>query len=311
MGATVTKPVLAFNPRGPDPPCTAESLTRGGRSSQSSSRSSASAPSSHALGLHPAGRGGRAPLRSRPCLCGGGGIALYRRAEAGRPGPTLAGEPAILISARGVARQFGRRTALAPVDLELRGGETVALLGPNGAGKSTLLALLARASRPTSGRVEWAAGVRVGWVPQRAAQYARLTARENLVLFARLEGEPDADGAATRLLAALELPDDERASGDLSVGNRQRLNVALGLLGRPGALLLDEPTASLDPWQRRRLWEIVGGVREGGGAVLFSTQHPEELGGLADRVLVLRGGALVFAGTPAEYALLDADRIFA
>ena len=220
-------------------------------------------------------------------------------------------EPPILISARGVARQFGPRTALAPVDLELRGGETVALLGPNGAGKSTLLSLLARASRPTAGHVEWGPGVRVGWVPQRAAHYARLTARENLVLFARLEGESDADQAATRLLSALELPDDERASGDLSVGNRQRLNVALGLLGRPDALLLDEPTASLDPWQRRRLWETVGSMREGGGAVLFSTQHPEELGGLADRVLVLRGGALVFAGAPAEYALLDSDRIFA
>ena len=217
----------------------------------------------------------------------------------------------VLVSARGLTRRFDTGLALAPIDLDLHRGEVIALVGPNGAGKSTLLSLLAKATEPSAGCVDWAPGVRVGWVPQRAAHYARLSARENLVLFARLEGERDAEAAAARLLAAFELPGDDRPSDELSVGNRQRLNVAIGLLGEPDALLLDEPTASLDPWQRRRLWETVGGLRAAGGAVLFATQHVEELERTADRVLVLRGGELAFAGPVADYALLDADEVFA
>jgi ABC-type multidrug transport system ATPase subunit len=206
-----------------------------------------------------------------------------------------------LLEAHGVARRFGRELALAPTDLEVREAETVALLGPNGAGKSTLLALLAGALSPSEGRVERRGGVRVGWAPQRPGHYGRLTPRENLELFARLEGEPDPVAAAARQLAAFELPDGDRASGSLSVGNRQRLNLAIALLGDPRVLLLDEPTASLDPAHRRRLWELVGGLRDRGGAVVFATQNVEEVEGHADRVVVLRDGRLVFDGSAAEY----------
>jgi ABC-type multidrug transport system ATPase subunit len=191
-----------------------------------------------------------------------------------------------LVSARRVARRYGDVVALEPTDVELAAGETVALVGPNGAGKSTLLALLAGALEPSEGTVELRA--RVGWVPQRPAHYARLSARENLQLFARLEGSGDPDA----LLARFSLPDDGRPSGELSVGNRQRLNVALSLLGDPQVLLLDEPTASLDPGQRRRLWEVVNAVRGDGGAVCFATQNLEEVEH-ADRVLVLQDGRLV------------------
>ena len=151
-----------------------------------------------------------------------------------------------LLRAVAVARRYGDVEALAPTDLELAGGETIALVGANGAGKSTLLAILAGALEPTSGHVEGDA--RVGWVPQRPAHYARLSARENLELFAKLEGVSAA--AVERLLGRFDLPAD-RASGDLSIGNRQRLNVALSLLGEPNVLLLDEPTASLDPATER------------------------------------------------------------
>jgi ABC-2 type transport system ATP-binding protein len=199
-----------------------------------------------------------------------------------------------LLRAAGVARRYGQLEALAPTDLELRGGETVALVGPNGAGKSTLLAILAGALEPTEGRVESLA--RTGWVPQRPAHYARLSARENLELFARLEGVADAPAAAARLLERFSLPAD-KPSGDLSVGNRQRLNVALSLLGEPRVLLLDEPTASLDPIQRRRVWEVVDGVRSVGGAVCFATQNIEELR-RADRVVALQHGRVV--GSSAE-----------
>jgi ABC-2 type transport system ATP-binding protein len=202
----------------------------------------------------------------------------------------------VLVHALAVARRYGDVEALAPTDLELSSGETVALVGPNGAGKSTLLALLAGALEPSEGVVETHA--RVGWVPQRPAHYARLSARENLELFARLEGVRDAHAIARQLLERFSLPTDARPSGDLSVGNRQRLNVALSLLGEPRVLLLDEPTAALDPGQRRRVWDVVDALRGEGGAVCFATQNLEEVEH-ADRVLVLLDGRIV-PSTPEE-----------
>ena len=216
-------------------------------------------------------------------------------------GSALRDAEAPLLAARALARRFGDRTALAPVDLDVASGEVVALVGPNGAGKSTLLALLAGGLEPSAGRVERRDGVRVGWTPQRPAYYGRLSPRENLEFFARLEHEPDATAAAERLLAEFELPDDRRASTTLSVGNQQRLNLAISLLGRPHVLLLDEPTAALDPRQRRRLWESAARVTESGGAVVFATQTLEELGRLTDRVVVLVEGVLTFLGTLEEY----------
>jgi ABC-2 type transport system ATP-binding protein len=191
-----------------------------------------------------------------------------------------------LLRARAVARRFGDLEALAPTDVDLAAGETVALIGPNGAGKSTLLAILAGALEPTGGTVETEA--RVGWVPQRPAHYARLTARENLELFARLAR---VDVSVAGLLERFDLPPD-RLSGELSIGNRQRLNIALSLLDDPQILLLDEPTASLDPDQRRRLWEVVDEVCAGGGAVCFATHDLAELE-RATRVVSLQDGRVV------------------
>jgi ABC-type multidrug transport system ATPase subunit len=202
-----------------------------------------------------------------------------------------------LLRARGVARRFGTQVALEPTDIDIHGGEALALIGPNGAGKSTLLAILAGALEPSAGHVDRVGGVRVGWVPQRPALYDRLTARENLELFARLEGGGDPAG----LLARFDIPPD-RPAHELSVGNRQRLNVALALLGDPRVLLLDEPTASLDPGQRRRLWEIVTALRDDGGAVVFVTQNLEELDLHADRVVAMQQGRLVPAGVEEVYS---------
>jgi ABC-type multidrug transport system ATPase subunit len=212
------------------------------------------------------------------------------------------------LRARGVARRFGGQVALEPTDLDLVPGEALALIGPNGAGKSTLLAILAGALEPSAGEVVQTDGVRVGWVPQRPAYYDRLTARENLELFARLEREPDPGAAAQRLLERFDLPPD-RPTSTLSVGNRQRLNVAIGMLGAPRVLLLDEPTASLDPGQRRRLWETVAVVREG-GAVVFATQNLEEVDLYATRVAVLQRGQLRFAGAVDEYERVHAQEVF-
>jgi ABC-2 type transport system ATP-binding protein len=193
-----------------------------------------------------------------------------------------------LLRARGVARRFGPHVALEPTDLDVNAGESLALIGPNGAGKSTLLSILAGALEPSEGNVERVDGVRVGWVPQRPSFYDRLTPRENLELFARLEGGVAYD----HLLARFDVPAD-RPAHTLSVGNRQRLNVALALLGDPRVLLLDEPTASLDPEQRRRLWAIVDALHDEGGAVVFVTQNLEELDRHSDRVVAMDEGRIV------------------
>ena len=206
-----------------------------------------------------------------------------------------------LLAARGAGRRFGQTSALEPVDLEVWDGDALALVGPNGAGKSTLLALLAGALRASSGKVERRKGTRVGWAPQRPAQYGRLSARENLELFARLEGEHDPQGVTERLLRDFDLPGEPEPSANLSVGNRQRLNLAIAQLGAPQVLLLDEPTAALDPEQRARLWRRVADLRDTGGAVVFATQNVEEVEQVADRVAALREGRLVYAGPTGDY----------
>jgi ABC-2 type transport system ATP-binding protein len=155
------------------------------------------------------------------------------------------------------------------------------------------------------------APARVGWVPQRQAHYARLSPRENLELFARLEGLADANTVAECFVRLLDLPDDGRPTSALSAGNQQRLNLAIALLPRPEVLLLDEPTASLDPRQRRRLWDVATQVREREGAVVFATQNLEELEHFANRVVVLLDGELVFDGSLDEFRRAPEADVFA
>ena len=234
---------------------------------------------------------------------------MPRPPDAARPVPDVS-EP--LLRTRGVARRYGPHVALEPTTLEVRAGESLALIGPNGAGKSTLLSILAGAVRPTQGVVVAAdPPPRVGWVPQRPAQYGRLSARENLELFARLEGIADAAARVEELLGIVGLADGARPAANLSAGNQQRLNLAIALLSEPDVLLLDEPTAALDPGQRRRLWELAGRVTERRGAVVFATQNLDEVERFADRVVALREGRLVFDGPTEAYARAPEADVFA
>jgi ABC-2 type transport system ATP-binding protein len=205
--------------------------------------------------------------------------------------------PALSVGA--LTKRYGELLALDEVSFELSAGELLAIVGPNGAGKTTLLSIIAGSQRQSSGTVAVPAGS-VGWAPQRAAVYSKLSVAENLELFARLEGLTDPHDAVSRMLAQTGLAGRAKEPvANLSGGNRQRVNVALALIAQPPVLALDEPTASLDPGQRERLWEFIEGLVADGTAVLYSTHNVSEAGRHADRVLVLSDGRLLFDGSPA------------
>jgi ABC-2 type transport system ATP-binding protein len=205
------------------------------------------------------------------------------------------------LRAEALSKAYGSRRALRDVSFSAAPGEVVAIIGPNGAGKTTLLQILAGALEPTAGLVSLARH-EVGWVPQQAAVYSKLSVRENLQLFARLEKVKDVDGTVERMLAQTGLGDRaDDPVARLSGGNRQRVNIAVGLLGDPPVLLLDEPSSSLDPRQRERLWAFVTELAtQAGTTVVYSTHNVAEAERYADRLLVLADGELLFTGTPAD-----------
>ncbi len=208
------------------------------------------------------------------------------------------------LAVESLGKRYGVLQALRDVSFELRAGELAAVIGPNGAGKTTLLSIVAGVQRPSSGTVHPGPEL-VGWAPQQPALYSKLSVAENLRLFARLERAPDAAAAVARMLAQTGLR--ERAEDlveRLSGGNRQRVNVALALIAEPPVLALDEPSASLDPAQRERLWEFVVALAAAGTAVLFSTHNVNEAQRYADRTIVLADGTVRFDGPPEQ--LLEA-----
>jgi ABC-2 type transport system ATP-binding protein len=221
--------------------------------------------------------------------------------EVGRQG---ASPSSPVLRVEGLGKRYGKRQALHAVGFAVRAGELVAVIGPNGAGKTTLLSILAGVQSPSAGTVSREAGEigwAVGWVPQTHALYSKLSVAENLRLFARLEGVPDVETAIARMLDQTGLSERAHERVDhLSGGNRQRVNVALGLLGDPPVILLDEPSSSLDPAQRERLWEFVRALSARGTSVVFSTHIVWEAERYAQRVLVLDEGRLLFDGRPDE-----------
>jgi ABC-2 type transport system ATP-binding protein len=200
----------------------------------------------------------------------------------------------------GLSKSFGERVALRDVSLEVRPGELLAVLGPNGAGKTTLLSILAGITRADSGRIATSNGD-VGWVPQQAGLYRRLTVEENLRLFSHMEDVDDVEASVERMLGQTGLADRRQDPvSTLSGGNQQRINIAIGLLADPSVLLLDEPSSGLDPSQRVRLWEFVAGLAEAGTTVIYSTHQIEEASHYGDRLVVLADGETIFDGSFAE-----------
>jgi ABC-2 type transport system ATP-binding protein len=219
-------------------------------------------------------------------------------AESTTHGRPIDGE--VVIETRELVKRFGEREALRGVSFHAHRGELLAVIGPNGAGKTTLLSILAGIRRQDAGTVSRPPG-EIGWIPQQAALYRRLTVTENLRLFAHLEKVADTDATVEEMLDQTGLADRRNDQvGTLSGGNQQRINIAIGLLARPLVLLLDEPSAGLDPRQRERLWEFVLGLAVGGTTVIFSTHNIAEAERYGQRLLVLADGEALFDGTSAE-----------
>ena len=225
-----------------------------------------------------------------------------------------AGTEAAALEARGLVKRYGKQAALRGVGFAAATGELLAVIGPNGAGKTTLLSILAGIVRADEGEVHLPRG-EVGWVPQQAALYRRLTVEENLLLFARLEKHEDPRASVEEMLELAGLGERRgEIVARLSGGNQQRINIAIGLLARPVALLLDEPSVGLDPRQRARLWEFVSALAGGGTTVIFSTHDIQEAERYGRRMLVLADGEALFDGAAEELRLAvreeAADRDF-
>jgi len=220
------------------------------------------------------------------------------------------------VEVTGLRKRYGAHQAVDALDLHVDHGEIVAVLGPNGAGKTTTVEILEGFRRADSGTVRvlgadparagrgWRD--RIGVVLQDSDDLPELTAREMVRHFAgyyRAPRDPD------EVITAVGL--DEKAGvrvRALSGGQRRRLDVALGIVGSPELLFLDEPTTGFDPQARRSFWEVVRSLRAGGTTMLLTTHYLDEAAALADRVVVVAGGRVVAEGPPATLGGAEARR---
>ena len=201
----------------------------------------------------------------------------------------------------GAVKHFGQIRALDDVSLFVRQGECLGLIGRNGAGKTTLINAICGRLRLDEGSVLIGdSGNRpVGLVPQQVAIYPTLSVRENLVYFTDISGVPRRErlDVVSRGLAAAGLADRERDKvNTLSVGMQRRLNLAIGLLHSPELLLLDEPTAGVDPQNRVLIWSLIEDLKRAGKTILLTSQHLEEIESLSDRIAVMDNGKILAQG---------------
>jgi len=215
-----------------------------------------------------------------------------------------------VLALRDIRRRFGSTIAVDGLSLEVRTGEVFGLLGPNGAGKSTTIAIATGLLAPDAGSVDLLGlgspsnpkvRMHLGLAPQEITLYAELTARENLRFFADLYGVSNARLRVDELLALVEL--DARANdrvATFSGGMKRRLNLAAALVHDPKLVLLDEPTAGVDPQSRNRILELVRRLAGEGKTVLYTTHYMEEAAKICDRVGIVDHGRMLDVGTVAE-----------
>jgi ABC-2 type transport system ATP-binding protein len=218
-----------------------------------------------------------------------------------------------VVEARGLRKRFGEVEALAGLDLVAESGQVTALLGPNGAGKTTFISAVATLVRPDSGQL-YVAGIdawsepgrvrrMIGLAGQSASVEPAMTGRENLDFIARLFGldRRQARAAASAVLERLDLVDAaDRLVRTYSGGIRRRLDLGASLVGNPKLLLLDEPTAGLDPRGRLELWSAIRNLVSDGTDVLLTTQYLEEADQLARHVVIIDHGRAIAAGAPGD-----------
>jgi ABC-2 type transport system ATP-binding protein len=217
------------------------------------------------------------------------------------------------VTVRGLRKAYGSKVVLDGLDLDIAAGSIFALLGPNGAGKTTTVNILSTLVRADGGSVRVAGhdpardpdAVRaaIGLTGQFAAVDGLLTGEENLVLMADLHHVDRAEGRrrAHDLLERFDLVEAARKpAATYSGGMRRRLDLAMGLVGRPSVLFLDEPTTGLDPRSRRELWGMIRELAATGVTILLTTQYLEEADQLADRIAVLDHGRILAEGTADE-----------
>ena len=219
----------------------------------------------------------------------------------------------IMVDAKGIRKSFGQQVVLDELDLCVEEGTITALLGPNGAGKTTLVRILGTLTRPDAGTAT-VGGYDVTGEPAAArsiisltGQYAALdellTGEENLLLAARLwKIERSTGRTRTReLLERFDLIDAARKPvKTYSGGMRRKLDLAMGLMGTPRVLFLDEPTTGLDPRSRNELWQIVKEMVSSGATILLTTQYLEEADRLADRITMIDHGRVIAEGAADE-----------
>jgi ABC-2 type transport system ATP-binding protein len=204
-----------------------------------------------------------------------------------------------MIELRQVWKRYGDRVALQPMDLIVRAGESVALVGPNGAGKSTALRILAGIVTPSGGTVD--SGGQVAYLAQRLGVPPTTVVADLAALVAHARGVSRASAQAALIVAGL----GDRCNAtlrDLSGGQRQRVMLALATIGRVGALLLDEPSISLDVEGAEDVRAAIAAARQEGAAVLFASHHLHDVALLADRIVLLVEGHVVAQGSLGELA---------
>ena len=213
-----------------------------------------------------------------------------------------------VVSVQNLTRRYGDVLAVNDLSFTVAAGECVAMLGPNGAGKSTTIEILEGYRHRDGGSVEvldvdparatraWRS--RVGIVPQGASDMTDATVRDAISLFAALYPHPRAVDETIDLVG-LTAQRDTRL-GRLSGGQRRRVDVALGIVGRPELLFLDEPTTGFDPEARHVFWDVIAQLRADGTTIMLTTHYLDEADQLADRVIVVAGGRKVADTTPAD-----------